>query len=34
MIKEVFDNPGYTVDLEKGIIYGLRGQQLIPCKNS
>lgn len=32
MIKEVFDNPGYTVDLEKGIIYGLRGQQLIPCK--
>lgn len=32
MIVEVFENKGYTVDLETGDIFGLRGQRLIPCK--
>lgn len=32
MLIEVFNNKGYHADLENGIIYGLRGQKLIPCK--
>lgn len=32
MIVEVFNNPKYHADLENGIIYGTRGQELIPCK--
>ena len=32
MIVEVFNNPGYYANLEEGIIYGTRGQQLVPCK--
>lgn len=32
MLVEVFNNKGYHADLENGIIYGLRGQKLIPCR--
>lgn len=32
MLVEVFNNKEYHADLENGIIYGLRGQKLIPCK--
>lgn len=32
MLVEIFNNKGYHADLENGIIYGLRGQKLIPCK--
>ena len=32
MLIEIFNNPGYYADLENGIIYGTRGQVLIPCK--
>lgn len=32
MLIEVFNNPGYHANLEEGIIYGIRGQKLIPCK--
>lgn len=32
MLVEVFNNKGYYADLENGIIYGTRGQKLIPCK--
>ncbi len=32
MLVEVFNNKGYHADLENGIIYGTRGQKLIPCK--
>lgn len=32
MLVEVFGNKGYHADLENGVIYGLRGQELIPCK--
>lgn len=32
MLVEVFNNKGYYADLNNGIIYGTRGQRLIPCK--
>lgn len=32
MLVEIFNNKGYHADLENGIIYGTRGQKLIPCK--
>lgn len=32
MLVKVFNNEKYSVDLEKGIIYGTRGQELIPCR--
>lgn len=32
MLVEVFNNKGYHADLENGIIYGTKGQELIPCK--
>lgn len=32
MLVEVFNNKGYYADLENGIIYGTKGQKLIPCK--
>ena len=31
MIVEVYKHKGYTVDLETGVIYGLKGQELKPC---
>lgn len=31
MLVEVYNNAGYHADLENGIIYGTRGQQLKPC---
>lgn len=31
MLVEVYNNVGYHADLENGIIYGTRGQQLKPC---
>ena len=32
MLVELFNNKGYYADLDNGIIYGTRGQKLIPCK--
>lgn len=32
MLVKVFNNEKYSADLEKGIIYGTRGQELIPCR--
>ena len=32
MLVEVFNNTKYYADLENGIIYGTKGQKLIPCK--
>ena len=32
MLKEVFGNKGYMVDLEKGIVYSPLGRKLIPSK--
>ena len=32
MLVELFNNKGYYADLDNGIIYGTRGQKLVPCK--
>lgn len=32
MLVELFNTKGYYADLDNGIIYGTRGQKLIPCK--
>ena len=34
MLVDIFERVGYKADLETGKIYGLRGQELIPCKTS